>query len=173
MGDDFDEGSAAAAAGGGGGSLTVEVSVWDDARGGGGGGVDADAARERFEASSGALGCRFGTFASRADRRSQPRARSRHLELRVQSGAATSDVPPPIDRTLVSHGALECVAPALVAGRTVALAAGATHAELPTRSGLIVVGDSSSRSGGSGVAAPGPTTAQMRGTRGGIGHRGR
>ena len=165
VGDDFDEGSgSAAAAEGGGGSVTVEVSVWDDARAGDGGGVDADAARERFEASSGALGCRFGTVrvASRPTR-SQPRGSGQSgaatSEGSVQSGAATSDVPPPIDRALVSHGALECVAPALVAGRTVALAAGATHAELPTRSGLIVVGDSSSRSGGSGVAAPGPMTA--------------
>ena len=155
---DSDEGSAsaaaAAAAEGGGGSLTVEVSVWDDARGGGG--VDADAARERFEASFDTVGCRFGTIrvASRTTR-SPPPPRSSG-----QSGAATSDVPRPIDRApLVPHGALECVAPALVAGRTVSFAAGAAHAELPHRSGLIVVGDGSSRSGGAGVAAPGPTTA--------------
>ena len=145
-------GSEPATVEGGGGTFTAELSVWDTNPQG----ADGDA-RERLAAASAALGCRFGT-------------------IRV---GGVRDVGAGVQSALRSNvaGAFECVAPALAprargprgSTRKVPFAVGATHAEVPwvggeggsidDPPGLVVVAAFAGRSGGAGIAAPGPTSA--------------
>lgn len=145
-------GSEPATVEGGGGTFTAELTVWDTSSHR----ADGDA-RERLAAASAALGCRFGT-------------------IRV---AGVRDVGAGVQSALRSNvaGAFECVAPALAprargprgSTRKVPFAVGATHAEVPwvgggggssdDPPGLVVVAGFAGRSGGAGIAAPGPTSA--------------